>query len=201
MEALSRSALASRSTRTTWSPARGSRSTATKQPRREVVRHDDQRAVRALGVARAARVHACRDGSDRRVLEAGLACARRLVRPRVGERAACAQRPRQEVGVNDAMWPGRCLEPDRRRPDGPRHDPHGRHGLRQARRGHPACAIAKLPGHCDAGVSHRAPHAGTGGAPGTVPGRAVDGISVENLVPRVGIEPTTRGFSVRCSTN
>jgi hypothetical protein len=57
-------------------------------------------------------------------------------------------------------------------------------------------AIAKLPGHCDAGVPNRAPRAGTEDAPGTAPGRAVDGISVEKLVPRVGIEPTTRGFSV-----
>jgi integrase len=62
-------------------------------------------------------------------------------------------------------------------------------------------AIAKLPSGCDAGVSHRAPQAGTGGTTGTPPDSGSDANSVGNWVPRVGVEPTTRGFSVRCSTN
>ena len=64
-----------------------------------------------------------------------------------------------------------------------------------------AAAIGRLPGSCDAGVSRGAPNTGTAGAPGKANTTASIDVSVENLVPRVGIEPTTRGFSVRCSTN
>src|ERR1051325_5873135 len=62
-------------------------------------------------------------------------------------------------------------------------------------------AIARLPSRCDAGVPNRVPRAGIPGAGGATPAAASAEISVENLVPRVGIEPTTRGFSVRCPTN
>src|ERR1043165_4879300 len=62
-------------------------------------------------------------------------------------------------------------------------------------------AIARLPSRCDAGVPNRVPRAGIPGAGGATPVATSAEISVENLVPRVGIEPTTRGFSVRCSTN
>jgi hypothetical protein len=64
-----------------------------------------------------------------------------------------------------------------------------------------AAAIARLPG-CDAGVSHALPQPGAGGTGGHSPSplaivNSVENTatSTENLVPRVGIEPTTRGFS------
>ena len=63
-----------------------------------------------------------------------------------------------------------------------------------------AAAIARLPG-CDAGVTRTVPSGGAGGTPGTAAGVAGPANTVGDLVPRVGIEPTTRGFSVRCSTN
>ena len=69
-------------------------------------------------------------------------------------------------------------------------------------------AISKLPGGaptCDqsdikshAGYTDQAPKPsidGTGETP------SIASYSSETFVPRVGIEPTTRGFSVRCSTN
>lgn len=65
-------------------------------------------------------------------------------------------------------------------------------------------AIARMPGGCDAGVTHGAPQKGTGGTSGTAGVPAPIAKSAEsptepttNFVPRVGIEPTTRGFSVR----
>jgi len=70
-----------------------------------------------------------------------------------------------------------------------------------------AAAIGRLPG-CDAGVPPAGPTRGGGGDGGTVGADYRAAVSVEKLVetaayvvPRVGIEPTTRGFSVRCSTN
>lgn len=62
-------------------------------------------------------------------------------------------------------------------------------------------AIAKLPG-CDAGVTRSVPRNGTPGAGGTSasPLSIVNSVeesaeSATSVVPRVGIEPTTRGFS------
>ena len=68
-------------------------------------------------------------------------------------------------------------------------------------------AIAKLPGgstvqtslnQAHAGYTDEAPKPGSDGTAGTT---AITPYSSEIAVPRVGIEPTTRGFSVRCSTN
>ena len=69
-------------------------------------------------------------------------------------------------------------------------------------------AISKLPGGapiCDqsdikshAGYTDRAQKPGIDGTEETP---SIASNSTEMLVPRVGIEPTTRGFSVRCSTN
>lgn len=63
-------------------------------------------------------------------------------------------------------------------------------------------AIAKLPG-CDAGGTRAVPTAGTGGAGGTAafPPSIVNSleestISASSVVPRDGVEPPTRGFSV-----
>ncbi len=56
-----------------------------------------------------------------------------------------------------------------------------------------AAAIQRLPGGCDAGVTSAVPRSDTGRHDLPTSGSAiVDG----NSVPRVGIEPTTRGFSV-----
>ena len=62
-------------------------------------------------------------------------------------------------------------------------------------------AIARLPG-CDAGVSNGLLQPGAGGTGGHSPSPLsivnsveVAATSTENVVPRVGIEPTTRGFS------
>jgi integrase len=65
-----------------------------------------------------------------------------------------------------------------------------------------AAAVQRLPGgdHWDAGGTHTSANRGTGGAPGTVtgaPGSAdIGGKSGSCVVPRDGIEPPTRGFSV-----
>lgn len=66
-----------------------------------------------------------------------------------------------------------------------------------------ANAINRLPGGCDAGVSHVVPNPGTPGAGGTShqPMAIVNSIdttqtSTGNFVPRDGVEPPTRGFSV-----
>lgn len=56
-------------------------------------------------------------------------------------------------------------------------------------------AIGRLPGGCDAGVTLTGPQNVTPGAIGTARGARRGRISDENRVPRVGIEPTTRGFS------
>ncbi len=68
-------------------------------------------------------------------------------------------------------------------------------------------AVAKLPA-CAAVVPPGLPRPGAIGTPGTRRRRSRSAVSVGNTVetgayavPRVGIEPTTRGFSVRCSTN
>ncbi len=70
-------------------------------------------------------------------------------------------------------------------------------------------AIAKLPGgDCHAGVTDRARNAGEHGTSGTAIAQAAIVNSVEEsaisavlAVPRDGVEPPTRGFSVRCSTS
>ena len=71
-------------------------------------------------------------------------------------------------------------------------------------------AIARLPGGngSHAGYTHAVQNHGTHGTAGNAVAQAATTDSVENpvdsttdAVPRVGIEPTTRGFSVRCSTN
>lgn len=66
-----------------------------------------------------------------------------------------------------------------------------------------AAAIGKLPGGCDAGVSDAVPNRGTPGAGGTThtPVSIVNSVedsfaSTETVVPRDGVEPPTRGFSV-----
>jgi len=71
-----------------------------------------------------------------------------------------------------------------------------------------AAAIGKLPGGCDAGVSRAVPNSGAGGAGGASASPPAILNSVEESmnssgsgVPRDGVEPPTRGFSVRCSTN
>jgi integrase len=71
-----------------------------------------------------------------------------------------------------------------------------------------ASVIGRLPGACDAGVIHAGARGGTPGAGGMSVSAPAIVNSVEEsansagfVVPRVGIEPTTRGFSVRCSTN
>lgn len=56
-------------------------------------------------------------------------------------------------------------------------------------------AIGRLPGGCDAGVTSGASRKGSAGAIVTGPARRLGRISDEDQVPRVGIEPTTRGFS------
>lgn len=65
-----------------------------------------------------------------------------------------------------------------------------------------AMAIARLPGACDAGVSRALPTRGADGTHGTPSSSPTITNSVEESfssqtseVPRVGIEPTTRGFS------
>jgi integrase len=70
-------------------------------------------------------------------------------------------------------------------------------------------AVAKLPGNdCHAGVTDTAQNAGEHGARGAGASSRLAAISVEesaisggSVVPRDGIEPPTRGFSVRCSTS
>ena len=74
-----------------------------------------------------------------------------------------------------------------------------------------AAAISRLPGggpDCNAGVTRDVRTAGTMGAGGNAIARAAIENSVENpvdsavlVVPRDGVEPPTRGFSVRCSTS
>ncbi len=66
-----------------------------------------------------------------------------------------------------------------------------------------ASAIQRLPGGCDAGVSRGVPSGGTAGAGGTSPAALAisnsveeSEISREKFVPRDGVEPPTRGFSV-----
>lgn len=66
-----------------------------------------------------------------------------------------------------------------------------------------AGAIQRLPGGCDAGVSRTVPQDGTPGAGGTSASAPAIANSVEDsansetsVVPRPGIEPGTRGFSV-----
>jgi integrase len=56
-------------------------------------------------------------------------------------------------------------------------------------------AIGRLPGGCDAGVTSAGSQDGTRGAIGTARGVRRSRISDGDRVPRVGIEPTTRGFS------
>jgi integrase len=67
-------------------------------------------------------------------------------------------------------------------------------------------AIARLPGGCDAGVTRGVPTRGTGGAVGTAAASPSIADSVGNpvdsagcVVPRDGVEPPTRGFSVLAS--
>jgi nucleotidyltransferase AbiEii toxin of type IV toxin-antitoxin system len=71
-------------------------------------------------------------------------------------------------------------------------------------------AIARLPGgnQSHAGYTHAAQNGGTHGTAGNAVAQAAivnfdeeSAIFTSSAVPRVGIEPTTRGFSVRCSTN
>lgn len=57
-------------------------------------------------------------------------------------------------------------------------------------------AVGRLPG-CATGVPNSASLTGTNGTPGTKREAAASRISVGSLVPRAGIEPATRGFSVR----
>ncbi len=74
-----------------------------------------------------------------------------------------------------------------------------------------ASAISKLPGgqrDCHAGVTSLAQTGGKHGTGGTAIAQAAIVNSVEeslvsptSVVPRDGVEPPTRGFSVRCSTN
>jgi len=74
-----------------------------------------------------------------------------------------------------------------------------------------ANAIAKLPGasapvsDCHAGVTLEVPNTVTGGANDTGSDSAVEVVSRRETrnsgVPRDGVEPPTRGFSVRCSTS
>lgn len=54
-------------------------------------------------------------------------------------------------------------------------------------------AIGRLPGGCDAGVSHAVPQNGSGGTKRRERGKR---ITVGDVVPRAGVEPATRGFSV-----
>lgn len=63
-------------------------------------------------------------------------------------------------------------------------------------------AIGKLPGGCDAGVTHNLPRSDTAGTTGHSPSTLSIVNSVEasqtstvNVVPRDGVEPPTRGFS------
>ena len=56
-------------------------------------------------------------------------------------------------------------------------------------------AIGRLPGARDAGVTCAGSRDGTPGAIGTARGRRPGQVSDGDRVPRVGIEPTTRGFS------
>jgi integrase len=74
-----------------------------------------------------------------------------------------------------------------------------------------AAAISRLPGggsDCNAGVTRDVRTGGTRGAGGNAIAQAAIENSVENpvdsavlVVPRDGVEPPTRGFSVRCSTS
>jgi hypothetical protein len=64
-------------------------------------------------------------------------------------------------------------------------------------------AIGRLPGGCDAGVSHVVPRSGIPGTGGTSasPRSIVNSleesfVSTTSVVPRDGVEPPTRGFSV-----
>jgi len=66
-----------------------------------------------------------------------------------------------------------------------------------------ASAIARIGDGCDAGVSHAVPRPGTGGTTGHTPSSPMIRNSVEESrslaeseVPRDGVEPPTRGFSV-----
>ncbi len=66
-----------------------------------------------------------------------------------------------------------------------------------------AAAIQRLPGGCAAGVTREVPTRGTGGAGGTsarpvsiVNSVEESAISSTSVVPRDGVEPPTRGFSV-----
>ncbi|MBA2720764.1 MAG: site-specific integrase [Chloroflexi bacterium] len=66
-----------------------------------------------------------------------------------------------------------------------------------------AGAIGKLPGGCDAGVTYAVPNRGAAGGGGTAasPPSIVNSveesaISASSVVPRDGVEPPTRGFSV-----
>ncbi len=66
-----------------------------------------------------------------------------------------------------------------------------------------AAAIQRLPGGCDAGVTNTVPTRGTPGAGGThhhppsiVNSVEESAISSTSVVPRDGVEPPTRGFSV-----
>ena len=71
-------------------------------------------------------------------------------------------------------------------------------------------AIARLPGGnwSHAGYTNQPQNPGTHGTAGNAVAQAAIVNSLEEfaisndcLVPRAGIEPATRGFSVRCSTN
>ncbi|MDB4962503.1 MAG: integrase family protein [Myxococcales bacterium] len=71
-----------------------------------------------------------------------------------------------------------------------------------------ADAIARLPGGSHAGVTRDVPDHGNGAAGGTasaplsiVNSVEESAISASSVVPRDGVEPPTRGFSVPCSTN
>src|SRR6267154_5475329 len=67
---------------------------------------DNQGAARAVGLAGWRGLYPCRDGGDRRLLEAGVACLkRRRFHAGVGERGACQERARgRKTDVNDATW-------------------------------------------------------------------------------------------------
>ena len=76
------------------------------------------RSARLVGVAGVGGLHACRDGGDRRLLEAGLAHPeRRRFRAGAGERAHVKNVPGRKTDVNDADLAGRSAGawPDPRR--------------------------------------------------------------------------------------
>ncbi len=65
---------------------------------------------------------------------------------------------------------------------------------------HLAAAVAQLP-RCDARVTSSVPSVSRSALPDAVTGVANVSGSWQVFVPRDGVEPPTRGFSVRCSTD